>query len=198
MSLEDLYLAVLLAAHKMEVRLRPELKPGEDFNADRRVAEYVANPGGPTGALNLLIELRTAKTPESLLTSICDTLTIYSWAGISGARPIIEKPAYYSKIDSLPDIQGVATTSDQKRALTRFWLREWQRRGFWLQGMPPTWEGNRITYASGKFNGLNNILNDTQVRKAFDKQWLPKLREWFCSQMAQNNTGSKEYGSHSI
>ena len=186
-SLEDLYLAVLLAAHKMEVRLRPELKPGEDFNADRRVAEYVANPGGPTGALNLLIELRTAKTPESLLTSICDTLThpFYGLESLALAS-IIEKPAYYSKIDSLPDIQGVATTSDQKRALTRFWLREWQRRGFWLQGMPPTWEGNRITYASGKFNGLNNILNDTQVRKAFDKQWLPKLREWFCSQMAQN------------
>ena len=54
-SLHDLYLAVLFASHEMGVRLRPELKPGEDFNANRIVAEYVA--GDPSAAAKLKLFL---------------------------------------------------------------------------------------------------------------------------------------------
>ena len=184
-SLHDLYLAVLFAAHEMGVRLRPELKPGEDFNADRTVAEYVAGDRSAAAKLKVFLELRSARVPESLLTSICDTLT-HTFYGLEalGLGSIIESPEFGTKIDALADIPGVATTSDQKRALARLWLRGWTKRGFWLSGMPAAWEATRVKYASGKFTSLNNILTDASGRKLFEKQWLPKLLEWFCSQMA--------------
>ena len=184
-SLHDLYLAVLFAAHEMGVRLRPELKAGEDFNADRIVAEYVAGDRNAAATLKLFLDLRSARVPESLLTSICDTLT-HTFYGLEalGLASIIEGSDFSSKIDALPDIPGVATTSDHKRALVRLWLRGWNKRGFWLAGMPATWEATRVKYASGKFSSLNNILTDVPARKLFEKLWLPKLLEWFCSQMA--------------
>ena len=54
--------------------------------------------------------------------------------------------------------------------------------------MPAAWEATRVKYASGKFTSLNNILTDTSARKIFEKQWLPKLLEWFCSQMAPTSS----------
>ena len=184
-SLHDLYLAVLFASHEMGVRLRPELKPGEDFNADRIVAEYVAGERSAAATLKLFLDLRSARVPESLLTSICDTLT-HTFYGLEalGIASIIESSEISSKIDALPDISGIATSSEQKRALVRLWLRGWNKRGFWLSGMPAAWEATRVKYASGKFSSLNNILTDAPARKAFEKEWLPKLLEWFCNQMA--------------
>jgi hypothetical protein len=187
LSLQDLYLAVLFAAHEMGVRLRPELKPGEDFNADRLVAEYVADDRSPAATFKVFLEMRSARVPESLLTSICDTLT-HTFYGLEalGLASIVEGSDFTSKIDALPDISGVAATSAQKRALVRVWLRGWKKRGFWLSGMPPAWEATRVKYATGKFSSLNHVLTNALARKVFEKEWLPKLLERFCSQMAPN------------
>ena len=66
LSLEDLYLAVLLASKKLNVRLRPELKSGESFDAELTVIKAIAS--GETeddaGLLGLSMDMRNERPPR--------------------------------------------------------------------------------------------------------------------------------------
>ena len=76
MSLEDLYLGVLIAAKVLGVRLRPELRGGETFQ-DEYLVEQAVNNGEleqETTLLQLLLNLRASAPPESLLKAITDTM----------------------------------------------------------------------------------------------------------------------------
>ena len=76
LSLDDLYLAVLLASKSLNVRLRPEIKSGESFNADRIVADAVENGvlKDDAALLTLFMELRTERPPEAFLDNIVTTV----------------------------------------------------------------------------------------------------------------------------
>jgi len=66
LSLEDLYLGVLIAAKHMKVRLRPELKVGESFQ-DEFIVEEAVNNGAlnrETDLLQLLVRLRSSAPPR--------------------------------------------------------------------------------------------------------------------------------------
>ena len=61
LNLDDLYLSVLLAAKRLNVRLRPEIKSGESFSADRIVESAVENGvlDDDAALLGLCMELRS-------------------------------------------------------------------------------------------------------------------------------------------
>jgi len=183
LSLEDLLLAVLLGAKILEVRLRPELKSGENFAEELTVEQAVVNVvlSKETELLQLLIDLRTSAAPESLLESIVDTFS-NRYYGLEALAlcSIVESPKHSALVDMLPDIAGVATTSQAKRGLLRAWLRHWQKLGFWLGKMPQAWWKLKVkSHANGNFTGLRYLLTEKASRKVFEKDWLPVLLQAF-------------------
>ena len=187
LSLEDLYLGVLIAAKDMGVRLRPELKVGESFQ-DENVVEEAVRSGAldrDTDLLQLLVRLRSSAPPESLLRAITKSLAdrYYGLESLALAS-LIERPEHSPKIDDLPDIPGYAQSHGDKIALARAWLRCWSRPGFWLSRMPPAWWLIDVQPRSGKFKDMHRLLRDTSARSLFDKEWVPELLRFFAEPTA--------------
>jgi len=187
LSLEDLYLGVLIAAKEMGVRLRPELKVGESFQ-DENVVEEAVRSGAltrDTDLLQLLVRLRGSAPPESLLRAITKSIAdrYYGLESLALAS-LIERPEHAPKIHEFPDVQGYAQSPDEKIALARAWLRCWSRPGFWLSRMPPAWWLRDVQPRSGKFNDIHRVLRDSPARTLFDKEWVPRLLKLFAEQTA--------------
>lgn len=188
LSLDDLYLAVLLSAKRLGVRLRPELKAGERFNDELLVARYDdQNPDGDeTKLTQLMRRVASNAPPESLFINMLSAFT-HRYYGLEALAlaSLIEQDARRDDIYDLPAIPGVAESNEDKLRLTRFWLRLWQRSGFWLGKMPLGWESERIKHNSGLFQTtMKRILPDRTKRATFEKQWLPKLRDLFCEKVS--------------
>jgi len=187
LSLEDLYLGVLIAAKEMGVRLWPELKAGESFQ-DGHLVEEAIRSGALTrdmDFLNLLARVRSSAPPESLLRAITKSITdrYYGLESLALAS-LIERPEHASKIHEFPDVPGYAQSSDEKIALARAWLRCWSRPGFWLSHMPPAWWLREVQPGSGKFNDIHRFLRDKPARTRFDEQWVPRLLKLFAQPTA--------------
>lgn len=187
LSLEDLYLAVLLASQELGVRLRPELKGGETFfGALEKVQVALQDPVTDEKLLTLCIEMRNERAPEALLENILRTM-LDRFLGLEALAlaTIVERSTHVAALENLVDIPGVAETGMAKRELARAWLRCWQRSGFWVSSMPLTWanrprsEGMSILTKKGKFRAMNRVLVDSSTRKAFEKEWLPELLRLF-------------------
>lgn len=181
-SLEDLYLGVLIAAKDLGVRLRPELKVGESFQ-DEILVEKAVESGVLTrdmDLLQLLVRLRGSAPPESLLRAISKSLAdrYYGLESLALAS-IVERCEHSSKIQALPDVPGYAQSSHEKIALARAWLRCWGRPGFWLSRMPPAWWLRDVQPHSGKFEAMRRLLRDKPVRSLFEKEWVPQLLSLF-------------------
>lgn len=187
LSLEDLYLSVLIAAKDLGVRLRPELKVGEAFH-DEHVVEDAVRAGAltrDTDLLQLLVQLRGSALPEALLRAITTSLLdrYYGLEALALAS-VVERADHTAKLVALPDIFGVAQTPDEKIALGRGWLRCWRRAGFWLSRMPPAWWLKDVKATSGKFTDLNRLITDKAARRQFEQDWVPKLLATFAEQIA--------------
>lgn len=185
LSLEDLYLGVLIAAKEMGVRLRPELKVGESFQDESLVEEAVRSGAltRDTDLLQLLVRLRGSAPPESLLRAITKSLAdrYYGLESLALAS-LIERPEHVKRIHALPDIPAYAQSHEEKLALTRAWLRCWNRAGIWLSRMPTAWWLRDVQPRSGKFADMNRLLRDKSARSLFDKSWLPPLLGLFTEQ----------------
>ena len=188
LSLEDLYLAVLIAAKEMGVRLRPELKVGESFEGENTVDQAVR-----TGALEddgrlleLLMDLKNSKPPESLLRSIMNSITdrYYGLESLALAS-LVERSTHTSQVIALPDIPQYATSDDEKLALARAWLRCWMRPGVWLSRMPGAWSSTVVRSHSGRFMAMNRLLPDASGRGIFEGKWLTQLLEIFAEPTTQ-------------
>lgn len=197
LSLEDLYLAVLLASKKLSVRLRPELKGWENFNAEvfveRAVAEGVADDDA--GLFSICFDMRGERPPEALLENIITTIQDRFWGFEALAlASIVERAEHTPKLEKLPSILGIAETSEAKLALVRTWLRCWRRDGFWLSTMPGGWENRsradgvsvKTRNPKTKFKTMERILQDKASKKQFNDQWLPKLFEIFTQDTTSN------------
>ncbi|MCA9694663.1 MAG: DEAD/DEAH box helicase, partial [Myxococcales bacterium] len=187
LSLEDLYLGVLVAMKELGVRLRPELKLGESFEDENVVDEAVRN-GALTrdiDLLQLLVRLRGSAPPESLLRSITKSLTdrYYGLESLALAS-LIERVEHSPKIHALPDVPGYAQSQDEKLALARVWLRCWSRPGIWLSRMPPAWWLRDIQPRSGTFKDMDRLLRDKPARSFFNKEWVPRLLGLFAEKTA--------------
>ena len=188
LSLEDLYLAVLLASKELNVRLRPEMKSGESFGADLIVEKAVRDGETKNDAdlLQLYMKLHNERPPEALLdnivTTIQDRFLGFEALALSS---IVEQPVHTPELEKLPPIPGVIETPEAKVGLTRAWLRCWQNHGFWLNAMPIAWwrrprsEGTSVRGQKGKFKAMNTVLGTKEAVKVFWNKWSPKLFAMF-------------------
>lgn len=194
LSLEDAYLAVLVGAKYLGVRLRPELKSGESFHAEDIVETAIKNEvlNNDKELLKLWKKIREESPPESLLRAILNCLAdrFYGLESLALAS-IIEHPDHRSKIKALPNITGFASSEDEKLALTRIWLRFWNRSRFWLSRMPNAWWLTEIRGHSGKFSGIKNLLSDRSVLKTFEQKWIPELLQWFTEPITKKESRLK-------
>ena len=185
LCLDDIYLAVLLASTKLNVRLRPEMKPGESFAASATVEKAVQSgqTETETGLLNLWIELRNQRPPEALLDDIVTTIQdrFLGFEALALAS-IGERGKHTTDLENLPGIPGIADTVEARLGLARTWLRCWQRRGFWLNAMSPAWWNVKVRGQKGRFKAMDTALANKTARKIFWSQWSPKLLEMFAEE----------------
>lgn len=192
LSLEDLYLAILLASKTLGVRLRPELKSTEGLGGENVVETAVKNGEGDTdaGLFALCMEMRTERAPEALLDNIINTVQ-NRFLGLEALAlaSLVERSKHTAAIEKLPAIPGVAATAEAKLGLARAWLRCWRSNGFWLNTMPPVWwkhpktQGTSVRGQKGKFRGMDTVLNDKAAKKLFSDKWSPKLLNIFTEEM---------------
>ncbi|QIE57009.1 DUF1998 domain-containing protein [Pikeienuella piscinae] len=195
LCLEDLYLAVLLASKELGVRLRPELKSAENFDAEIKVAEAVANGDvdDDFSLQSLLIEMRGESPPEALLEDIVTSLgdRFLGFEALALAS-LSEKAKHTKVLEALPDIPGVAETPEGKVALARAWIRCWTngRKGFWLSRMPGVWwersrsDGTAVKGDKGAFpTAMSVVVPDKAALKLYRDKWLPILLKTFTQDM---------------
>ena len=187
LSLNDLYLAVLLAAKELRVRLRPELKGGESFHGESIVSEAVDAGALASDAdmVRLVTEVRDSAPPDSLLRGIVKALLdgYYGLESLALAS-IVERPDLSKKIEALVEIPGCASTREEKVALARTWFRCWRRKGLWLNHMPSSWFGSEVTGHTGRFSSMDHLLGSKPARSIFEKDWVPKLLAAFAEPMS--------------
>ncbi|MGE3718539.1 MAG: DEAD/DEAH box helicase [Bauldia sp.] len=194
LSLDDLYLAVLLAASKLGVRLRPELKAMETFAAEDIMVE--ASESGATetdiGLQMLAFRFRSETPPQSLLEDIIITVQD-PFLGLEALAlaSLAEREDHTAALERLPSIAGVAEAPKDKVALARAWLRCWRNHGFWLARMPTSWwnrprsDGVSVKGKKGKgrFEAMEVVLTDRGARKTFNDKWVPELLTRFTADM---------------
>jgi Lhr-like helicase len=189
LSLDDLYLGVLIAAKELGVRLRPELKAGESFQ-DELDVDTAIKDGALTDPRKLLTLLRNVRRPpEALLRAIVRALSdrYYGLEALALAS-LYERGDHTAWIEALPGVPGFATTPEQKLATARAWMRCWGRAGLWMNQMPPAWRNSSRQFQarSGKFDEMDRLIADRPARSFFTKEWLPKLLQRFGEQEAAN------------
>lgn len=183
LNLEKLYLATMVGAKQLSVRLRPELKSGESLHVLKEVSTEIesgALDGNGEAAIGLLA--LTAPPPESLLRAIYATLTdrYYGFTSL-GLASLKEKASLTNELlANLPAIDGVANTDEEKLALVRLWIAQWSvpTRGIWFSSMTDgEWwkvKGGVKSHA-GKFKPVERWIGSTDAKRTFNQDWLPTL-----------------------
>ena len=190
LSLEDLYLAVMVGSRLLRVRLRPELKGTESLHVMRDVSQALAR-----GALDdpaELFQLRTLGSqppPQALLRGIVTTITDRYWGLASLALASVrERRNLEATLLALPPVPGVAESEEERLALARLWIGQWTTpsAGIWFQNMNASWiqTSRGVRRHSGSFTAITRRLPDNAARKAFDRDWLPALLDAFCQSIA--------------
>lgn len=185
LSLENLYLAAMVGAKLLGVRLRPELTGTENFQAFTQVSESIER--GALSDPGEFMQLYSVQDPppQSLLRSLVPTLTsqYYSFQALGLASLRERGNLRDALLAELVDIPGVATTADEKLALVRLWLSLWTRPGIWFSAMNADWKGTKVRAASGKFAKLTKWLANRETRRMFEQEWLPVLQSKFCQKV---------------
>lgn len=186
-SLDDAYLAVLLASAIHNVRLRPELIPGESLGGADKVRQALASVEKPNDSqlFELWLDMKSEKAPSALLDDIYKSL-LDKHLGLEplAFASVSVKGDKLQKVFALPSIPGVAESSDQKLELVEAWLRCWWRSpgaGIWMRDMPESWWlrshslGTSVKSHKGSFEAMRKFLADKTLVKTFTSEWLPKL-----------------------
>src|ERR1019366_8224782 len=125
LSLDDLYLAILLASKKLSVRLRPELKAAETFAGEDTVELAVSEGSADTdnGLLFLLTKMRSENPPQALLEDIITTVQD-RFLGLEALAlaSLCERSELTAKLEKLPSIPGLAESPESKVALAHLAL----------------------------------------------------------------------------
>jgi Lhr-like helicase len=191
-SLDKLFVAVMIGAKRLGVRLRPELKPGESMAAMERIGHLI-DEGALDGNLQAQLELVTITDlpPQSLLRAIYATLTdrYYGLAQL-GLASIRELGKDTDELAKLPDIPGMSTSTEGKLALARLWLAQWAQptRGIWFPGMDSSWVSTKggVKPSNGNFTAVANWLEASAAKTTFKNKWLPPLLTKFCEPLGGN------------
>lgn len=182
LSLENLYLAAMVGAKLLGVRLRPELTGTENFQASTQVSASIDRGALSDPAEFMQLYSIQDPPPQSLLRSLVPTLTsqYYSFQALGLASLRERGNLKDAVLAELVDVPGVASTTDEKLALVRLWLSLWTRPGIWFSAMSADWKGNKVQAASGKFDKLTKWLPTREARRVFEAEWLPVLQSRFC------------------
>lgn len=188
LTLDDLYVSILLASQTMGVRLRPKLKGTESLHAAVEVRRALEKDAlsDPMECLDLITEIRSASPPESLLRALNETLTSkYFGLQSLALASIRERGKLTSDLDALPDLP-IATSPDTKVAIARLWLYHWSGPGYWFHRMPQSfWQTPRgVRPHTGKFAPFTRWLGDRPTVRLFEAEWLPRLLEIFTENVA--------------
>jgi ATP-dependent helicase YprA (DUF1998 family) len=190
LSLDDLYLAVMVGAALLSVRLRPELRGTESMQPLQDVIEAVHRDALRDPAELLQLRAFGAEPPpQSLLSGLVATITDRYYGLQSLALASVRERRYLEpNLVELPPIPGVAETDAQKLALGRLWLNQWiaPAAGIWFRNMDDRWSQTRggVRSHSGGFQRLQQWLDGREPRRLFNDQWLPTLLATFCEQRA--------------
>ncbi len=190
LSLDDLYLAVMVGSRLLGVRLRPELKGTESLHVMYQVAEAVDHGAlsDPTQLISLY-QLGSEPPPRALLRGMVATITdrYYGLQSLALAS-LRERRNLEGDVLALPDLPGTAITYDEKRALARLWLSQWANynAGIWFRNMDDSWVQTRggVRPHSGNFSAVTARIGDRAAKKVFEKEWVPRLLNLFCEQRA--------------
>jgi ATP-dependent helicase YprA (DUF1998 family) len=192
LSLEDLYLAVLVASRLLSVRLRPELRGTESLQAMREVAAALERDAlhDPAELLQLLT-VRSEPPPQSLLRGMVTTITDrYYGLQSLGLASLRERRNLEARLVELPPIPGVAATDQDKLDLARLWLSQWASptAGIWFQNMNTSWwqTTRGVRPHSGKFSAMNRWTAEREAKRIFEREWIPSLLGVFCELRAPN------------
>ncbi|MEA2492176.1 MAG: hypothetical protein QOJ29_87 [Thermoleophilaceae bacterium] len=190
LSLDDVYLAALVGATVLKVRLRPELKGTESIRVLQDVAEIVERDGldDPAEVLQLR-DYGAEPPPYALLSGLVSTINDrYLGLRSLGLASLRERGALGARLLTLPDVPGAADDDSQKLALARLWLEQWATptAGIWFRSMDDRWSQTRggVKTHTGKFRSIEQWLPDAAARRVFNEQWLPALLEAFCETRA--------------
>jgi ATP-dependent helicase YprA (DUF1998 family) len=183
-NLEFAFPAVVLAAHRIGVRIRPELASGETMPhlADRP-------KGQALDPIEVLAFSQGNRCPANLMDAILRVLNDRN-IGLEALAiaSICEAPSTTQAIVDLPAIPGIAETAEAKLALARHWLRLWMYGGHvWFAHMPPGWWGTEVKQHSGEFQAFQRLLGDKAVRTAFKKHWFKALLTIFTEAPEQDS-----------
>jgi ATP-dependent helicase YprA (DUF1998 family) len=169
--LDNAFLAVTVAAHRFGVRVRPGLAAGEMMPRIESV------PTGELPDISELMRLMNTPCPANLMLAIIDVL---GDKGL-GLEPLAiasirESSRLSQRIETLPDLPGVAEDGTSKLAVARTWLRCWQRSpGIWFNSMPPSWWSVKVVSHKGTFADMDHVLVTPRAKQIFKKDWLPRL-----------------------
>lgn len=187
LSLQNLFLATMVGAAILKVRLRPERRGAESMDVMRAVAAAVDGGAFTSDDLSQLIGLIMLQDepPLSLLKAMYATLTDrYYGLTTLGLASVKETGVKTTKLlTDLPPIPGVAVTEDEKLALVRMWLGFWTTKGIWFSAMQEGewWNVSRgVLPHTGKFGNLTKWLPDAPSRRQFADTWLPILLRELC------------------
>lgn len=193
MSLDRLYVAVMVGARLLSVRLRPELGPTESLQPVTDVATAIKNDAldGNLGELMQLMMINDSP-PQALLRAMYAPLTDRYYGLTSLALASLCEQARLTKqlLPQLPAIAGIATSDEERLALLRLWIAQWAtpKAGIWFPWMALNWwqvKGG-VKPHSGKFQLIERLLGAQPARRAFADYWLPVLLQTFCE-----NTGGR-------
>lgn len=175
--LDAAWIAVVVAAHRLGVRLRPELDGAEVMPRVPGVES------GQMASTPTLFKLMQQKPPANLTRAIADVLrdNLLGLEALAVAS-IVEASTETQSLESLPALPGLAETPQDKIAVARAWLRTWsRRRGIWFKDMPASWwgTGGIVKSHKGDFQSMSHILSTPALRSAFKKGWTPRLLNLF-------------------
>lgn len=187
LSLEHVYLALLVGAVRLGVRLRPELRAGESLQAQRDAEDILrdGDPSVPNVMLRLLLTVGNQPPPESLRRALNDAL-LERYYGLQALAlgSLAERVSISDRlIAELPPLGAQVQTSEQRLTLVRYWLNEWADPGVWFNWMsPPNWwlVPRGVGPHSGKFAHLGRWLDAFGAKRDFERTWLPPLLRAFC------------------
>lgn len=169
--LDNAFLAVVVAAHKFGVRVRPELELG-DF-----MPHIDSVPVGQVPSGQELIQLMNSPCPANLMRAIVDVISDKS-LGLEtlAVATVRESTQLTNQLANLPNLPGIAEDTPSKLAVVRLWLRCWVRGpGIWFSAMPPSWWSDKVTSHKGSFQDMDVIFATRGAKQTFTKEWLPRL-----------------------
>lgn len=186
-SLQDSYFATLLAARCLSVRLRPELKSGESFDAYAKMGSKVHGGGSIDEGLlgDLYEDYHDRKAPVSVLDELVGVLEdryIGLEALALGSLTVMPRKKA-ELLGKLPDLPGFAMTESAKLSLVGLWLRCWRKKHIWFGGMDDDLWQRQVHGHSGKFRLIDKVLQDKGNKAIFAQHWVPALLDAFTESM---------------